>query len=257
VIDLHAHVLPAIDDGPATYAEAVAAVAAARDEGVRTLAATPHVRPDHPAVRPAELAAHTAQLRQACTEAGVDVELVSGGEIDLIWAQRAADEQLAAASYGGHGRDLLVETPYADLTPSFEEMLFRLTARGFRILLAHPERSRAFQRTPRRLRELVDRGILLQITAGALVARDRRSRSSALALALVRERACHVIASDRHGTDITRSGLRDGVEAAARACGVRAMWMATDAPAAILAGEPLPPPPPADPPSRWWRPRRR
>jgi protein-tyrosine phosphatase len=248
VIDLHAHVLHGIDDGPATLPEAVEAVAAASREGVRVLAATPHVRPDHPEVRPAELGDRTAALARGCAAAGVaDVELVPGGELDLAWAQTATDEALAAASYGRRGRDLLVETPYGELPAGFEELVFRISARGFRVLLAHPERNPTLQRDPRRLRALVERGTLLQLTAAALASRDRRSRSRRLAHALLREGAAHIIASDRHGADVVRAGLRAGVDAAARESGARATWMVTDAPAAILASEPLPPPPAVTP----------
>jgi protein-tyrosine phosphatase len=251
VIDLHAHVLPGIDDGPATMPEAVAVAAAAWQDGVTVLAATPHVRPDHPAVRPSELAARTAELNAACAAAGVTPTLVSGGEVDLAWAQDAADDDLVAVSYGGRGHDLLVETPYGELPAGFEELLFRVSARGFRVLLAHPERNPSLQRTPQRVRALVERGVLLQVTAAALTSTNRRSRSRRLARELVREGVAHVIASDRHGPDLARSSLSDGITAATRDAGMlRAMWMATEAPAAILDGDPLPPPPAS---RRRWR----
>ena len=263
MIDLHAHVLPGIDDGPATITEAVEVMAAAADEGVTVLAATPHVRPDFPAVRPAELAARTAELSEAATTSGPDpaaastapLRLVSGGEVDLVWAQDASDDDLAAASYGGLGRDLLVETPYGELPGGFEDLIFRITARGFRILLAHPERSPSLQSAPQRIRALVEQGVLLQITAAALASPNRHSRSRRVARELVREGVAHVIASDRHGLKFTRTNLREGVAAATPDAGARAMWMATEAPAAILAGDPLPPPPTPRP--RWRIPTRR
>ena len=59
----------------------------------------------------------------------------------------------------------------------------------------------------------------------------------------MREGLAHVIASDTHGAHIPRTGLRGGVEAAAQLAPQRAVWMVTDAPAAILAGDPLPPAP--------------
>ena len=97
--------------------------------------------------------------------------------------------------------------------------------------------------------------MLLQITASALASPNRRSRSRRLARELVREGVAHVIASDRHGLKFTRTNLRDGVAAATTDAGARAMWMATEAPAAILAGDPLPPPPTPRP--RWRIPTRR
>ncbi len=44
MIDLHSHVLPGLDDGAADLDEAVAMGRAAAEDGIRVLAATPHVR---------------------------------------------------------------------------------------------------------------------------------------------------------------------------------------------------------------------
>src|SRR5215208_1320585 len=109
MIDLHTHVLPGIDDGPADVDGSLELLAAAVEEGIATLAATPHVRPDHPDVIPAELAPRTAELAASAARAGLDIELVSGGEVDLTWAQQVDDDVLRAASFGGQGHDLLVE----------------------------------------------------------------------------------------------------------------------------------------------------
>jgi protein-tyrosine phosphatase len=256
VIDLHAHVLPGIDDGPRSLEEALGVVADAISEGVRTMAATPHLRADHPSVRPQELAARTASLRGSLAERGCELELVVAAEVDLSWARRADTQQLVHASFDQRGRDLLVETPYGELPAAFEDLLFHLTAQGFRLLLAHPERSPTLQRNPSRLRALVERGTLLQITASALTGSPRRSASCRTAQALVREGVAHVIASDRHGSHVDRVGLARAVEAASALAGARAEWMVTEAPAAILAGQPLPPAPPGRPGRRVWLRRR-
>ena len=57
----------------------------------------------------------------------------------------------------------------------------------------------------------------------------------------------HDIASDAHDVDGRPPATRDDLQAAAK--GLRALrgqadWLTADAPAAILAGEPLPPRPP-------------
>ena len=181
--------------------------------------------------------------RRSCNS----VSIVPGGEVDVLWARQAGAEELRQMSYGQRGHDLLVETPYGELPPTFEELLFGLALRDYRILLAHPERNPTFQRHPRRLEALVERGMLIQVTAFALAERSRRSRARRLALELVREGFAHVIASDAHEAYGARgAGLLRGVEAATRVAGSRrGEWMVTDAPAAILAGEALPPPPAA------------
>jgi protein-tyrosine phosphatase len=243
MIDLHVHVLPGIDDGARDEAAAIELVAEAVAAGVTTIAATPHVRADHPGVRPFELAERTARLQAVLNSAGVTVELVTAGEVDLNWAQQAREDELKAVSYGGHGRDVLAEVPYGELKPQFEDLVFRLRVRGYRVLLAHPERSPTFQRDVDRLLALVEQGCLVQVTATALASRTRGSRSRRLAMALVREGIAHVIASDTHSGGGGRASLADAVEALRQDAPLRARWMVTEAPAAILAGDPLPPPP--------------
>ena len=239
MIDLHSHVLPGIDDGPADLDESLAFARDAAADGTRTLAATPHLRHDHPNVRPEELAGRCERLNERLPEE-LELTVVPAAEVDLLWAQRASPEALRLASYRQRGTDLLLETPYGPLSGSFESLLFRVAVQGFRILLAHPERSPSFQADPSRLTELVRRGVLVQVTAQSLASRNRRSRSRRLALALIEEGMGHVIASDAHRGGAERPPLSAGVRAAAEVAPARAEWMVTDAPAAILAGEPLP-----------------
>jgi protein-tyrosine phosphatase len=243
VIDLHSHVLPGIDDGAHDIEESLAIVRAAAYEGTTALAATPHLRPDYPSVHVDDLAGAVAQINER-VPADVGLRVIPAAEVDLLWAQAATDDELRLASFDQRGTDLLVETPYGPLPDHFEELLFRIAERGFRILLAHPERSVAFQRDPARLAKLVERGILIQITLPSLVSASGKSRSRALALDLIREGLAHNIASDAHTPGPVRPPrLAAGVAAASRVAPARAEWMVTDAPAAILAGEPLPAPP--------------
>jgi protein-tyrosine phosphatase len=243
VIDLHAHVLAGIDDGPAGFEESVALARASQRDGVTTLALTPHLRDDFPAVVPAELQGRRDALADRLAEEGCLLELVTGGELDLAWAQRATTETLRLVSYGQGGTDLLIETPYGELPHHFEDMLDALSGQRFRLLLAHPERNPTLRGDPARLRRLVERGILVQLTAASLTA-PRRSRSRQFALAALDEGMAHVIASDAHSSaTVIRAPLSEGVAAAATVDPARAEWMVTDAPAAILAGDPLPPAP--------------
>ena len=245
VSDLHVHLLPGLDDGPGDESEAVALAADLAADGVRRVATTPHLRADYPDIRPGELAGRVSALQERIQREQIDLELVSGGEVDIQWAVTASDEDLRLVSYGQRGLDLLVETPYGALPAIFEELVRRITERGYRVLLAHPERNHTFQNDPERLARLVEQGILVQVTASALASNHRRSRSRRLARDLLRDGLAHIIASDAHGA-IERAPLSAGVSAAADLAPARARWMVSEAPHAILFGEPLPDPP-ADP----------
>jgi protein-tyrosine phosphatase len=252
-VDIHTHVLPGIDDGPPALEDAVEMARAAMAAGTRTIAATPHLRADFPNVDVRELEARCQALRAKLSEETVQVELISGGEASLVWALEASDEEIGLGSYGRRGTDLLIETP-GDVT-NIEQLLYQLRARGFRVTLAHPERSPSFQREPGRLRSLSEHGVLLQVNAGALLA-PHGSPFRRLAEHLCREGFAHVIASDGHRASSWRpvGALATGVQAAtALVGGARAQWMASEAPAAVISGADLPTPPEIERPERPWR----
>jgi protein-tyrosine phosphatase len=254
VIDLHCHVLPGIDDGPPDLAGSIALATEAARQGVTVLAATPHARSDYPLVDVAQVG-RMCEALAARLPADAAIEIVPAAEVDLLWAQRATDEELVLASFGQRGTDLLVETPYGVLPGNFEDLLFNLSARGFRVLLAHPERSPSFQADHERVAALVERGVLLQITAPALVA-GRHSRSRRFALGLVERGLAHVLSSDAHAPAHFRLPLLpEAVAVVAERDPRRARWMVEDAPAAVLRGKPLPPAPPLA--ERHWAPRLR
>ena len=193
-------------------------------DGVGTVAATPHLRSDHPGVRVDELAGRCEALASELDAAGIPLTVVPGGEVDLLWAIDASPEELGLASVAQKGQYILLETPYTLLTSTFEGLLFQhVMMSGMTVLLAHPERSPSFQQDPQRLFELVSRGVLLQVTTPALLTPNRRSASRRLALTLLKEGLVHNLASAR--------------EAAARVDSAYAEWLVTEAPATILAGE--------------------
>ena len=123
-----------------------------------------------------------------------------------------------------------------------ERTVAALMERGYGVVLAHPERCPAFMDRPRRLRELVDRGVLCSVTAGSLAGHFGQA-SRWFALELVRDGLAHSVDSDAHDAERRPPGLREGLQSAARQLPAMARlesWLAQDVPAAILAGEPLP-----------------
>ena len=241
-VDLHSHVLPGIDDGPATMIDSLAMALVAAGAGTRVLAATPHVRSDHPEVRIEELAGRVADLNGRLAERNVDLSIVGGGEVALTEALERPVEELRLVTLAGNGRDLLVDTPHGPLPSSFETLVLAVAGRGFRVVLAHPEHNPDFQREPERLGALAEAGVLLQVTAGSFTA-SRKAAWRKLAERLLREGWAHVLASDAHSASWRPPVLGDGIQAAERAVPEAAgelEWMARDVPAAIVAGGELP-----------------
>ena len=82
MIDLHTHVLPGVDDGPATVSESLEILADSAESGVRGVAATPHVRDDYPTTA-AVMERLVASLRAEAKAKGIALDILTGGEIAL------------------------------------------------------------------------------------------------------------------------------------------------------------------------------
>lgn len=249
--DLHSHVLPGIDDGPAGLDGSLAMARVAQRAGTRVLAATPHVRADHPRVVPAEIPERVRTLNRALEAAGIDLTVVSGGEVALLDALERDVEELRLVTYAGNGRDLLLETPWTGLTSRFELLVKDVRRRGFRVLLAHPEMSGDFQRDPARLGRMVADGVLVQVTASSLLGASSSERRR-LVMHALREGWVHVIASDGHRADWRPPSLTEALTEMMRQSPEAASeleWMVTEAPQSIVEGRDLPP----RPRTRWRR----
>lgn len=248
MVDLHSHVLPGVDDGPVNMHFSVALARAAVAAGTAMMVATPHIRADHP-VDPDEIAPRVAELNTILEQESIPLEVLAGAEVSLAKARELGDEVLRGLCLG-NSRHLLVECPYTDTDEELEATLFELQARGFRLLLAHPERSPAFRGRAERLSALVGRGVLSSVTAGSLAGRFGGSVRE-FALGLVEHGLVHDVASDAHNHVDRPPGLAsafDQAESELPGITAQASWYTVHAPWAILSDLPLPPAP--EPPKR-------
>ncbi len=251
VIDLHTHILPGIDDGPETIEGSLELARAALAAGTRTLVATPHINRAHD-VDPPRVREAADRLRDRLVQEGIELELLTGGEISTGRLPRLSDDELGALRLGD-GPYLLIEAPLTSGAWQLTEIVERLRGDGYGVLLAHPERCPGLHRDPALLRGLVDRGALCSITAGALTGQFGRTVNR-FALEMLREGLVHDVASDTHDTHRRPPNLREPlISADAQLPGLegQAQWLTEGVPAAILAGEPLPERPAL--PSRGWR----
>jgi protein-tyrosine phosphatase len=252
VIDLHCHVLPGIDDGPATIEGSLELARAAAAAGTRTIAATPHVSWEYPNDA-GTIALLTEQLNERLRREGIALEVKRGAEVALTRVTDIPAEELARLSLGS-GRWLLLEPPFAAAIPGLGALVASLQDGGHRIVIAHPERCEAFHRDRSSLAKLVDAGALVSITAGSLAGRFGRP-ARRMALDLVRDGLVHNVASDAH--DAVRRPPSISAELERAGLGGLAEWLTQAVPSAILDGGEIPPRSETETGSRVARGRRR
>ncbi len=236
--ELHFHLLPGVDDGPTSPAESLELARLAVADGTDTVVCTPHVRDVDVLTVPDRVAALQVQLDAA----GIPLKLIAGVEVAQDDLATMSEAELAIASHGPADRRwLLLEAPLQLDADGLLDAVADLTARGYGVLIGHPERCAELMAPGGRLDELRATGVLLQVNGSSLLGRHgQRAQEWAFELALAGHVA--VIASDAHRP--TRGPVLTRAVAAIIAAGVDpavAERMVADTPQALLAdGWPAP-----------------
>lgn len=196
MIDLHAHLLPGVDDGPTNWEEALALSRQLAGQGVTKVLATPHFFPGcHP--EPRQIVALINELNERLRSIQVPLTVYPGVEVYLDPDLTALVARRAVLTLNNTGRYLLVELPFDTVPSCTENVFFYLMLEGFIPILAHPERNVELNENPGLLVRLVERGVLVQVNAGS-IAGEFGSRVQRFAENLVCQGLVHFLGSDAH-----------------------------------------------------------
>ena len=237
MVDLHCHVLPAIDDGSESLEQSLEFCRVALADGVTTLVATPHQKPGQYENPPQAIQLKVRELRQALGEAGIEVAIVEGAEVYCVpdVVQRVKEKKVTTINGAGHY--LLLEFPYQQFPLRPEETVFQLKLGGVTPVLAHPERIAYFTGDMKRLETLVRLGCLTQITGSAILG-GFGEKAKDYAFRMMERNLGHIISSDAHDAVYRPPVLSEARDAAAKIVGpARALAMVSEIPRAVCDGK--------------------
>lgn len=239
MIDLHCHLLPGIDDGPESLAEALDMARIAVANGIEAAHVTPHLHPGRWDNDLSKIAAAVDAYRAALAEAGIPLALGFAAEVRLDYEILPLIEAGRVPFLGtleGY-RVMLLEFPHSHVPVGADKFVAWLLARNIRPMIAHPERNKDLMRDPDRLEPFVRAGCLLQITADAIT-----GGFGELCALRAREFLQHgwvsVIASDAHDTTDRPPRIAPGRDAAALIVGEEeALRLTRGTPLRIVRGD--------------------
>lgn len=215
-IDLHTHLLPNVDDGCKSYADSVKCARILEEHGYTHAVCSPHVWPSLPENTVPGIAHKTELLRGVLADAGVGLQLVPGGELNLVslWPALTETPREAIPTVGHLGRHVLFDF-WADSLPHELEPAVRwLAANGFAPILAHPERIGAFRLDPTELDRVAAWGVQFQLNSWCLV-EPMGSLTRTLAEGWLKQGRYSLIATDLHnpaGMPARMSGIGRAIE---------------------------------------------
>lgn len=195
MVDIHAHILPGVDDGARSMDEARAMLDEARGVGVRTIVATPHIYDIKTELFPVRHA-HAAMQRMSETW-GIALHL--GFEVNLHAAAAGPMEYepYSFALSPDGPRYLLLELSNTTKLEDAAGATMEIVRQGLVPVLAHPERYAFVQADVYALHELMSYGALMQVDAMAFLY-SVFSPMRRTATKMLREKMITFVASDAH-----------------------------------------------------------
>lgn len=245
MIDLHCHLLPGIDDGPADWHTTRRMAEQALADGIKVVVCTPHIYPGLYPNTASGIQKAVAEAQRLLDESGIALELKVGADIHLV---PELLRQLRAGRFPtiNDSRYVLVEPPHHVRPSHWPQVLMDLLHSGYIPLVTHPERLTWLDhKAVQELQEAVMHGAWLQLTAASLTGHFGR-RARYWAELLLDQGLVHVLATDAHDPEVRRPVLSEGREMAAKRLGAEeAMQMVDARPQAVLSNRPdwvVPPP---------------
>lgn len=160
-VDMHSHIIPGIDDGPKTIEESVILVEQMMTLGYKGIVTTPHIRSDHYPNTIQTINKGVTNLQNALNEKGIHFPVRAAAEyfIDSSFVELLENEPLLTIN----DKQVLIEFSFVFEPSKLFDIIFKIQTAGYTPILAHAERYTFYQKNIERLKQLKERGCLLQL----------------------------------------------------------------------------------------------
>lgn len=198
-VDMHSHLLPAIDDGAKSIEESIELIKKFVALGYKKLITTPHVMSDFYKNTPEIILGKLNTINEAIKKLGLEIEINAAAEYYLdegFIDKLNAKEKLLTLEKSK--KYILFETSYMNASPHFDYAVFEMQSQGYHPVLAHPERYVYLFDNFDKLKKWYDKGVLFQINTNSLNG-YYSSDAKRIAEKLIDNKMVNFIGSDCHG----------------------------------------------------------
>jgi len=161
-VDMHSHLLPGIDDGAPSMEHSLRLIGELYKLGYHKIITTPHIHSEYYPNTSEIIQQKLQEVRQALQVAQIPVDFHAAAEYYLdehFESLLRRDEPLLCI----HKNYVLVEISFFGSPPKLENYLFDLQMKGYKPILAHPERYAYFGGDLKAYKRFKDLGCLLQV----------------------------------------------------------------------------------------------
>jgi protein-tyrosine phosphatase len=209
-VDIHCHILPGVDDGAPSLADSLEMAAMAYADGIGTIIATPHANHEYPPLSAEEYLQRVAGLQEEIDRIQIPLHILPGADVQIFESLATCVRERQILTLADTGSYILLELPH-DIYVPIDGLMAELKTMGTRSILSHPERNCGIQANLDLLEPLVERGCLLQVTAGSILGEFGRV-AQAVVLKILRHRLVHFVATDAHSPRYRKPLLRQAYQ---------------------------------------------
>ncbi|HEY0175232.1 MAG TPA: CpsB/CapC family capsule biosynthesis tyrosine phosphatase [Pedobacter sp.] len=157
-VDIHSHLLPGIDDGAKDIDQSLSYISQLQELGFNRLICTPHIYSEVYPNSPETILPVLSNVVTAVKNAGLSIRIDAAAEYMADGTFTVGEGLLVLP-----GNYILIEMSYLCETPNIDQIVFDLHIKGYKVILAHPERYNFYHKHPERYQRFKDMGCFLQL----------------------------------------------------------------------------------------------
>lgn len=208
-IDIHCHILPAVDDGSKSIKQTKHMLEIAYDEGISHIIATPHYRAHSRNPDGMELQKKLNLVREEAKKINENFQIDLGNELffsdDIIEHLKTKKAlTLAGTKY------VLIEFDISESYHNIRAGLYRLLMNGYLPILAHVERYECLYRNIDHIHDLKELGVLMQMNITSVLG-SIFNRRVAFCKNLIKNGYIHFVGTDSHNDYARAPRMKEGV----------------------------------------------
>lgn len=196
MIDIHAHLIPNVDDGAKNLEVTFEALEEAEKAGFTDIILTSHYMTDYYETKKDELVFWKENLQKILESKKKKIKLHSGMEIYISEEIDQLMKQEKLLTLAG-SRYVLMELPMNTTVNYLDHVIYFLETVGLKLIIAHPERYRYVQERPELVEEYIKKGCLMQCNYGSILGNYGKQAKSTMKY-LLKKNFVHFVASDCH-----------------------------------------------------------
>lgn len=196
MIDLHTHILPNIDDGARSIEETIHLVKEAQEVGFEAIISTSHYMEGYYETAVPEREVWINVIYEKLQEENIKMKLYLGNEIYLTDNMVSLLEEQKASTINDTSY-LLFEMPLNIEPMNLYNVIYEMMQNKLVPVLAHPERYSFVQEEPDIVKELIEKGVLMQCNYASIIGYYGK-KAQIIVKKLLQNNMVHFLGSDVH-----------------------------------------------------------